>query len=371
MITTHGQNGRERMGIRMHGVRLNLRCDHERLLRYTSEILGPFVCAPCESADLEVVCTWREGAPDLDAQAPMFDVSGLDVYGKRIHLGADVLVWSDTSRHKGLQLRFRRLGSVLHCDVGYVYMPSARKLARNADYERQKFFDLLRHTVFFPIAWHLRRTRGWEMIHASAVSCDSGAVLIAGPGGAGKSTTCLALAALAGMRFLAENLVFSDGQLVYPVFEPIRLTSESLALIGNATEQLERLEPVGERGHKAMFVLPMDPDSPGVRPALLFLARFSRAGFVRPLAPAMARELIRATNTLTLELNDFQSYASALDLMWPPLEVAHEEPLERLTATTPCYSLAIDRSAGVESVVHHVLDCLEARARRVPEARQP
>src|SRR6185503_10980530 len=96
MNTTHGENGRDRIGIRMHGVRLNLHCGHERLLRYTSDLLGRLVCAPWAHADLEVRCIWRESAPGLDPHAPMFDLSGLDVYGKRMHLGEDVLVWSDT-----------------------------------------------------------------------------------------------------------------------------------------------------------------------------------------------------------------------------------------------------------------------------------
>ena len=44
----------------------------------------------------------------------MFDVTGLDAYGKRMHMGADQLVWSDTYRDKNLQLRFRRDGNRLH-----------------------------------------------------------------------------------------------------------------------------------------------------------------------------------------------------------------------------------------------------------------
>jgi hypothetical protein len=113
------------------------------------------------------------------------------------------------------------------------------------------------------------------------------------------------------------------------------------------------------------------PDPPGVPAAVVFLARFSRSGFARPLSPPIARELIRATNVLTLELNDFYWYAAALDLLWPTIGTARADPLERLTAGTPCYSLGIDRSTGVEPVVERILACLEQLPKRALESLHP
>jgi len=359
----------ERIGVRMHGVRLNLSCDHARQLRYSTDLLGQHVCAPFEQPDIEVTGTWRvmEAGQELAA----FDTTKLDAYGKRMHLGPDELVWGDTFRDKDLQLRFRRNGTQLLCDVAYAFRPSPKKAAKYPDYEQKKFFDLVRYLVFFPVAWHLRRTRGWELIHASAVASDSGAVLIAGPGGAGKSTTCLALTALAGMRLLTENLVFCDGQLVYPVCEPIRLTAESLELLGDSAKQLESFEAVGGLKHKTMFMPPIDPEPPGERVEVVFLARFSQPGFARLIPRTVARELIRATNVLTLELNDFYWYAAALDLLWPPVGPTRADPLERLTATTPCYSLGIDRATGVQPVVDRILDCLDKQPKRALETLRP
>jgi hypothetical protein len=361
----------EGIGVRMHGVRLNLRCDNARQLAYTADLLGEHACEPWSRADLEVEGRWLTASPGDDARAPVFDVSGLDAYGKRMHVGEDVLVWTDTFRDKDLQLRFTRRGQVLHCDVAYWFRPSIKKTAKYADYEQKKYFDLVRYLVFFPIAWHLRRTRGWEMIHASAVASDQGAVLIAGPGGAGKTTTSIALVARAGMTLLTENLVFSDGQHVYPVCEPIRLTAESLRLLGESAEELRGYAAAGGLKHKTMFVPPIDPEPAGVRPEIVFLARFSSPGFARSIPPPVARELIRATNVLTLELNDFYWYAAALDLLWPPVAAARAEPLERLTATTPCYSLGIDRAAGVEPVVERILECLHHEPRGTLETQRP
>src|SRR6185436_9461441 len=102
------------IGVRMHGVRLNLRCDHAPQLRYSADLLGEHVCAPWENADIEVDSTWH--AEDSNEDVLFFDVSALDAYGKRMYLGPDELVWADTFRDKDLQLRFRREGARLRCD---------------------------------------------------------------------------------------------------------------------------------------------------------------------------------------------------------------------------------------------------------------
>ena len=140
--------------------------------------------------------------------------------------------------------------------------------------------------------------------------------------------------------------------------EPIRLTDESLALLGDSVEQLRSYAPVGLLKQKSMFVPPADPSPQGVRAARLFLARFAAPGFVRPLAPAIAHDLLAATNRLTLELDDFNWYTAALDLLWPGERRAAEDPVRRLTRNTPCFSLGIDRSTGVGPVVEQVLGCL-------------
>lgn len=353
----------KRIGLLVHGVTLNVHCDHGPLLRRVAELLGDHVREPWKTADIEVEGHWLTCGPDHDIQAPLFDTSELEGFGKRMHIGADQLVWSDTHRDRNLQLRFRRLPSgATAFDVAYLYKPSTKKLQKYDDFEGKKYFDLTRYLVWFPLAWHLQRTRGWEMLHASAVSDGERCILIAGPGGAGKTTTCIGLMARAGMRLISENLVFTDGERVLPVPEPIRLTDESLALLGEASQLLQRFETRGGLKKKTMFVPTADGAPNGVRPALLFLPRFSPIGYARPIPPLVARDWVRASNTLTLELNDYYWYAAALELLWPGATRAGDGAVERLSLNTPCWSLGIDRSAGVAPVVDQILDCLNGRS---------
>jgi hypothetical protein len=347
------------LGVQMHGVTLNLQCNYDRLLDHIASLLHGYTCPPWESPHLVVTGHWLSQPPQ-DEPGPLAETVGLDGFGKRMLLSAAQLVWTDVYRDKDLQLRFRRHGATVAFDVVYRYVPSARKLDKYPDFEAKKFFDLLRYLVLFPLAWHLERTRGWVLMHASAVATGGRAVLVAGPGGAGKTTTCVALTVRAGMALITENLLFWDGAHIFPVPEPIRLTEESLALVG---ADAASLQPVSFRGglkHKALFQFPVQPTLPAVRPAVLFLPQFSRHGFVRRLPPGEACELLAASNRLTLEVNDYYWYTAALDLLWPQAGNAQRQldVLQRLTATTPCYRLGIDRSAGVGPVVDRVLQCL-------------
>jgi hypothetical protein len=351
----------------MHGVTLNLQCNYDRLLEHIACLLEGHTCAPWESPHLVVTGHWLS-RPAQDEPGPLAETTGLDGFGKRMHLSRDQLVWSDVYRDKDLQLRFHRHGATVAFDVVYRYAPSVKKLAKYPDFEEKKFFDLLRYLVLFPIAWHLERTRGWILIHASAVASGDRAVLVAGPGGAGKTTTCVALAVRAGMTLITENLLFWDGAHIFPVPEPIRLTEASLALVGADAASLQSVSFRGGLKHKSLFQFPVQPSLPVVRPAVLFLPQFSSHGFVRRLAPGEACELLAASNRLTLEVNDYYWYTAALDLLWPQPGNAQRQldVLQCLTATTPCYSLGIDRSAGVGPVVERVLQYLQGS----PEAME-
>lgn len=96
------------IGVEMHGVTLNLRCDNAQQMRYSRALLGPLVREPAEKPDMEVQSYWTTPGSADDLEAPAFDVAGLDAYGKRLYIGADQLVWTDIHQHKNLQIRLDR-----------------------------------------------------------------------------------------------------------------------------------------------------------------------------------------------------------------------------------------------------------------------
>jgi tRNA-splicing ligase RtcB len=366
--TKHG------IGIGVHGVRLNLASNYPKLIDYVACLLNGHTGPVWDSPDLEVTGVWRT-EPLLAGTTAFADASGGNGFGKRMRVSEDDLVWFDTYRDKDLQLRFRRHDGVVAWDVDYCYQPLPTKLERYPDYEQWKFFRLMRHLVHFPVAWHLERTRGWTLLHASAVAAGDRAVLVAGPGGAGKTTTCVALMAQTDMTLLTDNLILTDGEQILPVFEPIRLTDESLALLGSRSVVLEPL-PIARSKQKSLFRLPETTAAQPIRPAAIFIPTFASRGFVQPLAGEIARELLNATNRLTVELSDYCWYTAALDLLWPQPGNAERQlkTLKRLTDTTPCYAVGIDRSAGVDAVVAQILERVSGsspRARGSASEKRP
>jgi hypothetical protein len=360
--------GWNRLGVELHGIRLNLAGNYDPLVRYVADLLDGATRPWWNAPDLAVTGIWRSGGRPEGTGA--FENAPAEALGTRMRLGEDDLVWFDTHRDRNLQLRFRREGAVRAFDVDYCYRPSAKKLAKYPDYESRKFFTLTRYLVHFPLAWYLARRRGWGLVHASAVATGDHAVLVAGPGGSGKTTTCVALMAQADMTLVAENLLFSDGKAVFPLAEPIRLTDESLTLLsGRSRDALVPLDVAGASRSKTLFRPPAPAPAEPLAPAAIFFPQFAAHRFVRGIPAGIACELLGATNRLTLELNDYDWYAAALDRLWPAVGNAQRQlrVLQGLTAAAPCYVLGIDRAAGIGAVVDTILACLGRGAHPVRE----
>jgi hypothetical protein len=139
------------------------------------------------------------------------------------------------------------------------------------------------------------------------------------------------------------------------------LTEDSLALLDE--RQWRALSPLGVAGgskHKSLFQLPPEPAGRPVRPVAIFIPRFTGLGFARSIEADVASELLSASNRLTLELNDYYWYSAALDLVWPaPGHAARlVRTLTQLAAGTSCYTLGIDRTAGVSAVVDRIVECV-------------
>jgi hypothetical protein len=351
-----------KLGVRMHGVTLTLESNHAPLIAYAAEHLNGLVDTPVKTPDLAVRGEWSQG--EWDAQANPFPADGaLNVIGKRMLGNARELIWLDTLRMPGLQLRFCRDRKPLLFEVAYRFSLKKEKLEKFPNYEYKRYFSLMSYLAYYPLIWYLENFRGWTVLHASALASARGGIIIGGLGGVGKSTTCIALMQRAGIELISENIIFTDGEFVYPCGEPIRLDEGSLAMLG---ENLQGLTPmIFPEGlkDKSLFhlrtsALPARTFEPEkVKPAVFFLPQFSPRRYMISLDPESAAEKMVAINRLTRELDDYGWYASALDMHWPHAGQASNriEVLRRFAKNVRCFELGIDRSAGVEAVVEDIL----------------
>jgi hypothetical protein len=158
----------------------------------------------------------------------------------------------------------------------------------------------------YPSAWLARRRDGAALLHASAVELGGHGLLVAGPGGVGKSSLAAAALALGG-RLVSDNLVLATTQRVRGWHEPVRLAA------GAATPGLTDLGGNGWHGRRD-HALATDRWTPSVRPSLVVLPQLADVTAVRPEQDAgpWAGRLL-ALGALAGELTRWPAFAAALD----------------------------------------------------------
>jgi hypothetical protein len=153
-----------------------------------------------------------------------------------------------------------------------------------------------------PLSWLCNR-QGMQMVHGAGVTIDGKAALLAGKGGAGKSTTALACA-LAGMGYLGD-----DYCAVAPKDRTIHMVYRSAKVFPPAVEMLPALEPwIASQGKLPLekdivFLDAADVNLVGSAPlSAILLPRIgtSRASTIAPATPAEATKAILPTTFMQL-----------------------------------------------------------------------
>ena len=115
--------------------------------------------------------------------------------------------------------------------------------------------------LYGPVLGFLLRARGRLALHASCVRVGDDAVLLAGPPGAGKSTTAAALS-MRGLPVLSDDLTALDlgdrgaPALAWPSFDHLRLWPEGERIVLGETGMLQRITPTWEKRR-----FPLDGDA--------------------------------------------------------------------------------------------------------------
>jgi hypothetical protein len=352
----------KKIGVSKHNVSLNISSNNPKLVAYAREHLGGLARVPMAAPDIEVHCEWLEGnwQPETNSFSENDDLS---VYGKRMLGKQNELIWLNTLRMKGLQLRFRRKSGRYLFEVSYCYHPKKEKLESLPAYEYKKYFSLMSYLFYYPLFWYLENFRNWTLIHAAALETAYGGVMIGGLGGVGKTTTSVALLQHAGARLISENIVLTDGEHLYPCYEPIRLNGDSLEMLSDKFNGLRKMRFPDGLKEKSLYHFDVTNAPSGVRAAALFLPIFSPQSHVKRIVPEIAVEKVLAANRLTLEVDDYYWYASALEMTWPRVGQMNLRPkiLSMLTQKTQCFELGIDRSQGVEAVVKDIMSSIKEK----------
>jgi hypothetical protein len=356
-------------GLRLvqHGLTLQLQSNAAALIAYAADHFAEFAtpmpaistngrATSDDSITPEIVVHVRWIEPDEAAPAhePFGATDDLQRIGRRIYSADNLLLWLAPFTVENLQYRFRLAGTQLIVDAIYHFSPTPGKTPAQLTAKRlHKFFSLMKHLLIFPMTWYLEQFRNTYLLHAAAVSQQQQAIAIAGVGGVGKTTTCLALLNQPETQLMAENLIYYDQHRLYSCYEPIRVDAHSLQLLGTVHPALRRSPLLPMIKEKAVYHLPRAHITEQAPLRAFFLPRFAAQTRLLPIAPALAIDKILAMNMQTREVNAYYWFAATLALVWPKAGRAGEQlrQLEHLLADVPLWELEIAPDGRLQSLV--------------------
>jgi hypothetical protein len=185
--------------------------------------------------------------------------------------------------------------------------------------------------LHYPALWFAMQQR-FAPLHVSVVEVGGVVVLLAGPGGVGKSTL-VARALADGSRATCDNLAACDGMTAYGVAEPLRL-----------------LDGTGRRALHGRREQPWTHRVRSLPPELVVVLRRGTQELptLRELSPAEAARRLVAGTYAAGELRRFWSIAAlvATATGCGPVHPPIEEVAARLTTRLPAVELLLGREPG-------------------------
>jgi hypothetical protein len=185
--------------------------------------------------------------------------------------------------------------------------------------------------LYGPVLGFLLRARGRLAMHASCVRIGDGTVLLAGPPGAGKSTTAAALATR-GLTVVSDDLTAlslddgDDAPRAWPAFDHLRLWPDGERVVFGDTTRLHRITPSWEKRRFPLDGSAFADEPLPLRAVFALQPRHGGRTVVRPLAPSRA--------LVTLATLTYANY-----LLDPPMRAQELMQLGALVRAVPVLAL--------------------------------
>ena len=318
--------------LRSAGERIEVVCSHRRLAGILEEGLAGHLAGADDSVPDVRVTVEKTSAP--------FDTAGWRVL-TRDAWQRDGRVMVRNACSSGLDLMVT--ANPLTLDILARWRPPVTGRAAAAVLRARSRLLIRAVLLQYPALWWSQQ-RGRVPLHASVCALGPGGptVLIAGPGGVGKST--LVNAELArGAQATCDNLCVSDGRSAWGLLEPRRVTASDAS--ASASGRRGRRMPHGRR--EAPWLNRVDELAPDL---LLVLRRGDTAApSVHACQPADVARSLTAGTYMAGELRRYWALAATLALgtglgeIHPPIE----RVASRLSADLPCREIVLGDLPGV------------------------
>jgi hypothetical protein len=206
-------------------------------------------------------------------------------------------------------------------------------------------FDALRAQVLlhYPVLWWAAM-RGMAPLHVSVVEIDGVGVLLAGPGGVGKSSL-VARELARGASATCDNLAVSDGVTAFGLGEPLRLPPDAGEGVADGPERAS-----GARTTHGRRLQTWRGRVPSLRPDLVVVLRRGdqAAPSVQRVDEGTAARALVAGTFAAGELRRFWQLAAAVSLGTGvgPVLAPVEHVAATLTSLLPCVEVTLGRRPG-------------------------
>lgn len=276
-------------------------------------------------------------APDVrvtvERDSAAFDVTGWHVLTRDAWCREGQVVIANACS-SGLDLRVTAGGPTV--EVVARWRPSSTGRAVAAVLRARSRLLLRAVLLQYPALWRSQQ-RGRAPLHASVcglAAAGGRSVMLAGPGGVGKSTL-VHRELVSGAAFTCDNVCVSDGRRSWGLVEPLRLPAEVHAGRGRRMPHGRREAAGPNRAAQ------MDPD------LLVVLARGGQPGVTR-CDPALAARHLMAGTYMAGELRRYWAFAATLALgtgagdSHPPVQHIAQE----LSGRLPCLQVTLGGRPG-------------------------
>lgn len=320
----------------VHGVRVRIETDLKDFADFVEANFAPFVASKPGSTDIDVQVSQRVG------ERARAIGKTLNKLGKGIRFSGQKVYWQNEF---GFHILVTNSESTIRVRAFHDEFATQQT-------EEERFKNLqrcMRWTTHFPLFTHLQYRRGWELVHASAVSDGENTMAFCGLNNVGKSTLATYLCRERGYDILTDNFLLVGPEQIYGFPEVIRLNPESLDRFG-----LDSLwdHAVYGKAHVA-------PSSLGVRleaePDVFFLMTRGSKIEIKELEPTNAWQSIKNIHTVLGEFPQ-QNFMSIWPLIvdqttvWPGKNV--------LAAETPWYSISNGHEWNLDGLAEVIHECI-------------
>ena len=213
----------------LYGIGVNFSTDNEDFARYVEGSLQNFKVMdsdanmPEESFTIQIKVYFAKGKPVDNGEFKL---------GNGIYIKNDNEINFDQGLFAGQFVKERKSNKLWI--NGFAKQSTTNKLKTllktilipKYSFHDMLFHQLYRELVLLPVFWILRHEKGKFLMHASAISNDSGTYVFLGNDGVGKTTVAMNLLKEQGTTFYGDNFLLYDSNSIYPFVDTIRISKK-------------------------------------------------------------------------------------------------------------------------------------------------